>query len=266
MILNQSMERNNQKFSICVDSVYSGRDFFESLEEINQLGFTHFEFWSWWNKDIKRIAKEKKRLNLQVSSFCTKFVSLVDASKRDDYLKGLQETLTIAKELDCKIIITQVGDELANVSRKEQYRNVVNGLKACIPILSEAGVTLVVEPLNTLVDHPGYYLYSSDEGFAIIEEVNNRHVKLLYDIYHQQIMEGHLISRILANIDKIGHFHAAGNPGRHELDMGEIHYPSILEHIKKSSYKGVVGLEYFPVDDPAAGLNKLRNLTIRRSC
>jgi hydroxypyruvate isomerase len=79
----------------------------------------------------------------------------------------------------------------------------------------------------------------------------------LFDIYHQQITEGNIISNILNNIEWIGHFHAAGVPGRHEITEGELNYKKILEVIDKTSYKGYVGLEYFPKFDPSVGLNKI---------
>lgn len=82
-------------------------------------------------------------------------------------------------------------------------------------------------------------------------------VRVVFDIYHQQISEGHLIHNIQSNISKIGHFHAAGNPGRHELTIGEIHYPSIIEAIQSTGYEGYFGLEYWPVFEPEAGLRRV---------
>ena len=116
---------------------------------------------------------------------------------------------------------------------------------------------LVIEPLNTYVDHAGYYLWSSDEAFQIVGEVNSPNIKVLFDIYHQQIMEGNIIPRIRKNINSIGHFHAAGSPGRHELDSGEINYPNIFEAIGEAGYTGYIGLEYFPLKDAVEGLKKL---------
>ena len=121
-------------------------------------------------------------------------------------------------------------------------------------MLETAGRTLVIEPLNELVDHAGYYLIRSDEAFEIVEEVGSSNVKVVFDIYHQQISEGHLIRNIIQNIDKIGHFHAAGNPGRNELTRGEIHYPQVFEAIQSTNYEGYVGLEYWPVEPALEGL------------
>lgn len=244
-------------YSVCIEALFQGRDVVESMKIVKTVGFRAFEFWTWWDKDVAAINTAKDDLDLEVAAFCTRFVSLVDASQREEYLYGLRESIQVAQRLGCKTLISQVGNELPDVPRPHQHATLINGLKACVPLLAESGVTLVFEPLNTLVDHQGYYLWSSAEAFAIADEVGSPYVKVLYDIYHQQIMEGHLISRIRANIQRIGHFHAAGNPGRHELTSGEIRYPEVFKAITESGYQGFVGLEYFPVHDPVHGLREL---------
>ena len=119
--------------------------------------------------------------------------------------------------------------------------------------------TVVVEkPLNVLVDHQGHYLSTSAEGFAILDEVGSPHVKLLYDIYHQQISEGNLIATIKASAARIGHFHVADVPGRHEPGTGEINYANVLRAIDAAGYGGYVGLEYRPQARAADSLNAVK--------
>lgn len=248
------------KFSVCVEALFSGKDFYESLKTVKDLGLDNIEFWSWWNKDIKRIKHEVDSLGLNVAAFCTGFISLTDPQKSDEYVEFLKKSIEVAKELGCKFLISQVGDELEGVSREDQHNSIVDGLKVCAPMLEEEGITLVIEPLNTHVNHKGYYLYSSHEAFEIVDKVGSGNVKVLYDIYHQQIMEGNLISTIRNNIDKIGYFHAAGNPGRNELYYGEINYMEVLKAIRETGYNGYIGLEYFPKDDVKKGLEMLKNL------
>lgn len=241
------------KISVCVDAVFSGEDFVESLKEISGASLDTFEFWSWWDKDLEHIQKTQEELGLTAAACCTRFISLVDASKRSEYLRALRESIQAAKQIGCKTLITQVGDDLGS-SRYAQKRNLIAGLKASVPLLENADMLLVFEPLNTLVDHPGYYLTSSEEAFEIVEAVGSPRVKVLFDIYHQQIMEGNLIQRIRENIDKIGHFHAAGNPGRNEPYYGEINYPELFRAIDETGYQGYVGFEYVPVDAPLKGI------------
>ncbi|MFT4690385.1 MAG: hydroxypyruvate isomerase, partial [Limisphaerales bacterium] len=160
-----------------------------------------------------------------------------------------------ARRLGTKTLISQVGDHRVGVSRDEQRQSLVDGLRAAAPDLEAAGVTLVIEPLNELVDHAGYYLIRSDEAFDIVDQVGSPNVKVVFDIYHQQISEGHLIRNIVSNIDKIGHFHAAGNPGRNELQRGEINYAEVFAAIRATEFDGYVGLEYWPLDeDPIIAL------------
>lgn len=245
------------KLSVCVDALFRGIPFLEAMEQVSETGIKDIEFWSWSNKDIDAIKEKKDRLNLNVIALCARYISLVDPLKRAEYIEGLKQTIEVAQKLNCTRIICTVGDEMKGVSREEQHESLIKGLKQCAPYLSEAGITLLVEPLNTLVDHKGYYLNSSNEGFRIIDEVNDPYVKLLFDMYHQQIMEGNLIANITNNIDKIGHFHAAGNPGRHELDKGEINYNEIFAAIDNAGYEGFVGLEYFPLEHPTEGIKRL---------
>ncbi len=205
-----------------LDSVFENQDIVKSMRELRQLGFQAFEFWNWWEKDLKDIQIEKQLLQLKVAAIATKFISLTDPAKRQEYVEGLRQTIAVARMLDCSIIVSQVGQEIVGITRYLQHQSIVEGLKTCVPMLRESGIKLVIEPLNTIVDHPGYYLYSAQEGFRIVDEVNSPYVKILYDIYHMQIMEGNIISTIMNNIDKIGHFHVAGVPGRHEPYFGEL--------------------------------------------
>ena len=112
----------------------------------------------------------------------------------------------------------------------------------------------MIEPLNTYVNHPGYYLWSSLEGFQIVREVGSEFVKVVYDIYHQQVMEGNIIPTVTGNLACIAHLHAAGHPGRNELQYGESDYGVIFAAIDKAGYTGACGLEYSPLLDPVESL------------
>ncbi|MHC4994362.1 MAG: TIM barrel protein [Planctomycetota bacterium] len=244
------------KPSVCVDAVFEGQSTESAIASAAQAGAGAFEFWGWWDKDLETLQRARDQHGLEISACCTRFISLVDPATRDAYLKGLEESIRAAQQLGVKTLISQVGDFREGVSRSEQHRSLLDGLRETAPMLEAANITLVIEPLNELVDHAGYYLVRSDEAFELVDKVGSACVKVVYDIYHQQISEGHLIHNITQNIDKIGHFHAAGNPGRHELYRGEINYPEILQAIRETPFKGYIGLEYWPVDDPIAGLRK----------
>ena len=251
------------EYSVCLPAVFGGISIPDAIRRVSALGFGAYEFWSWWDQDVDAILEAQEATGLRPRGLCTRFVSLTAPGERDAYIAGLRKSLQIAKRLRCPTLISQVGQAIAGVPREEQHRSIVEGLKMCAPMLEDAGVTLAVEPLNTLVDHRGYYLERSDEAFEIIREVGSPNVRVLFDIYHQQITEGNLIANLTKNIDMIAHVHIAGNPGRHEpLIDSEVHYPTVIGALRSCGYDGAVGLEYFPLRDPEEGL---RDILLRMS-
>lgn len=234
------------KFSPCLDIFFKDLPFAERVEKIASIGYRNYEFWVWWEKNMDEVKEVTEKHDMNLVAFCTKFVSLVDASKRQEYLDGLGETIETAKKTNTRIIISQVGNELEGVSRDVQKQSLVDGLKESAKLLKGTGKVLAIEPLNLLYDHAGYFLARSDEATEILREVNSPDVKMLFDIYHQQITEGNLINNIKDYIDLIAHFHVADHPGRKEIGSGEINYPNIFETIDSLNYKGYVGIELFP--------------------
>ena len=117
-------------------------------------------------------------------------------------------------------------------------------LKALVPIAEESGITFVIEPLNTLVDHRGYSLCHSRDGAELIRSVGHPKIRLLYDAYHMQIMEGNIISTIRELKDAFGYFHIADVPGRCQPGTGELNYPVIIKELKESGYDKYIGFEF----------------------
>lgn len=245
-------------YSACIPALFRGMPIAEALPLVKAAGLDHYEFWMWQESEIEAIAKAQNSLGLTPVAMCTTAFALTDPAKREEFIEGIRKTIGVCHTFGCKKIITQVGQELAHLSRQEQHESIVAGLKAVVSLLEEADLTLVFEPLNTRVDHKGYYLWSCEEAFAIQEEVGSAHVKVLLDLYHQAVMDDLNLPLILENLDKIGHFHIAGCPGRHEpLIDCQIDYASILGAIREAGYSEAVGLEYFPVYPAADGLKEL---------
>ena len=241
------------QISVCTDILFSGVRTPDAIQAVKSCGIRAVEFWSWWDKDIDAIDRARRETGVEIAAFCTKSNALTDASRHGEYKAALAETIAVAKKLDCKRLISQVGNDTGRPA-SEQTQNIIKGLRNCAPLLEEAGMTLVIEPLNARVDHTGYFLWSSEEGVAIVNAVDSPCVKLLFDLYHQQIMEGDIIRRSVSMIDQIGHFHAAGNPGRHELTVGEINYEAVFDALHKNGYSGYIGFEYLPLDRVEDGL------------
>jgi len=130
-------------------------------------------------------------------------------------------------------------------------------LHSVAKMAENAGVTLALELLNSKVDHKGYQCDKSDWGIRVCQMVASPNVKLLYDIYHMQIMEGNIIQTIHDNYRYIAHYHTAGVPGRRDLDdTQELNYPAILREIQATGYEGFIGQEFIPKGDPIAALKK----------
>ena len=144
------------------------------------------------------------------------------------------------------------------ISYQEGIENCVKGLKPLMPIAEKYNVTLTMELLNSKIDHADYQCDSTKFGVEICKRLGSEKFKLLFDIYHMQIMEGDIIRTIKENINYISHFHTGGNPGRNEIDeTQELFYPSIIRAILETGYKGFVGQEFVPKNpDKIASLKK----------
>jgi hydroxypyruvate isomerase len=261
------------RIDLCIDPFFIGLKTTDKIIKVKELGFDAIEFWYWdyefngstleyKKKEIDEIAAVCKELNVTINDIVVNAPDgsiggfLTKPEDRIKYLDRLQETILIAKKLSCNKLITCTGNEISEKSFQKQYDSVVETLSEAAAIATKENITLVLEALNSHVDHPGYFLVSSKTGFDIIKKVNSPNLKLLYDIYHMQIMEGNHISTIQENSSLIGHFHSAGVPGRNEIYKGEISYLPILEAIDNSGYNGCFGLEYFPSEPEELSLTK----------
>ena len=181
---------------------------------------------------------------------------LTDPDKRPQWLDRAKTVLEYARAANIHGAIVCTGNVVENLSEGQMRQSVLDGLKATVDIAEKAGVTLLLEPLNTVVDHPGYWLTSSDLGAQLCREIDSPRLRLLFDCYHMQIMEGDLVHHIERNIDVIGHFHSAGVPGRHEVFLGEVNYPYVLSQIGRLGYRGVFGLEDSPTMEHEESLRR----------
>ncbi|MCG6111753.1 MAG: TIM barrel protein [Paracoccus sp.] len=148
------------------------------------------------------------------------------------------------------------------MSDEEGLDHCADGLSQILPIAADAGVVLQMELLNSRVNHPDYLCDRSAWGVALCERLNSPHFKLLYDIYHMQIMEGDVIRTITDHHQWFGHYHTAGNPGRNEPDDSqELNYPAICRAIRDTGYQGWIAQEFTPLD-PQTGPQSLRDAVL----
>lgn len=252
------------KYSLCIGA-YPGEDEVYHLEKVKTLDLHGLEYYAWWQlEDIKRTVRAQERLGVGIVATCTPFISLVDESLRDDYLDGIRRTIEACGKLGTRSIISQTGNELDGVPRETQQRTMVETLRRAAPLLEAADIVLELEPLNGLVDHRGHYLQRSDEAAEIVDKVGSSHVKLVFDVYHQQITEGNVIRNALEYRHRINHYHIADNPGRNQPGTGELNYVNILKAIKDSGFDGYIGLECGFTIDPDDAIEQFHEEVIAR--
>ena len=260
------------KSSVCIEMIFTEFPFLERIEKAAEAGFDAIEFWNWDNKDLPGIKAAVDKAGLGIAAFQANLGgTLIHPDHREGFVAGIQKSLDKAQEMGSPslfMLTDELGDDRSvrfqfpELSAEAKYQSVLEGLKMIAPLAEEAGVTLVVEPLNIYVDHPGYFLHGSALGFELIRAVDSPRIKLLYDIYHMQVMEGNIIETLTSNLDVIDHVHVADVPGRHEPGTGELNYANIFKALRKVGYDKYVGFEFEPtvpsMEAAAAGLALLR--------
>ena len=243
------IEVKKMKLSICMDMHYPELAFEEKIEKAKELKVDAIEFWKWTNKDIDAI--ENSGANISVFNLCSVDANLtndllkgiLNTERKEELLEAIKETAPVYKRLKAKGLIALIGENKEDVSYEKQLENVYESLLYIKPYLEEKNINLFVEPLND-IDRKNYFLPYCTPLFEIIKKVNSKNIKVLYDIYHQNMMNDFSLEQVLENIDLIGHFHIADCPGRHEPGTGDVDYVTILKAIKKSGFDGYAGFEF----------------------
>ncbi len=196
------------------------------------------------------IASELERLGMDFGPFVlyadfgvTSFV-LKDPAVREMLLNKMKTGVEVARRVNAKWALVVPGRYDEKLHPDYQTANVIDNLRACADVLEPAGLTMVLEPLNSLHDHPGLFLKGIPQAYAICRGVNSPSCKIVDDLYHQQITEGNLIPNIDTYWSEIAAFHLGDNPGRKEPTSGEINYKNVFRHIYQKGYQGVLCMEH----------------------
>ncbi len=197
-----------------------------------------------------KIAAELARLGMDLGPFVlyadfgiTSFVTN-DPEKRTMLLDRMREGVEVARRTNAKWALVVPGRYDESLHHDYQTTNVIENLRLCAEIFEPAGLTMVLEPLNTLHDHPGLFLTGIPQAYEICRAVNSPSIKIIDDLYHQQISEGNLIPNIEAAFSEIGAFHLGDNPGRKEPTTGEINYKNIFKYLFEKGYNGTLCMEH----------------------
>jgi len=170
-----------------------------------------------------------------------------------EFKDGVGQAIDYAKALGCKMINCLAGIAPKDVPREKAWETLVSNVSFAAAVLDGEGILLVIEPIN-FYDIPGFFLNRSADGIAVIEASKSANVKLQYDLYHMQRMEGELAATSENLLPRIGHIQLADNPGRNEPGTGEINYPFLFRHLDRIGYKGWIGCEYRPKAGTVEGL------------
>ena len=177
--------------------------------------------------------------DFSVTSFVTN-----DGETRKMLISKMKDGVEVARRTGVKWALVVPGRYDERLHWDYQTANVIENLKYCAEIIEPAGLTMVLEPLNTLKNHPGLFLTGIPQAYLICRAVNSPSVKIVNDLYHQQITEGNLLPNVIYAYDEIGAFHLGDNPGRKEPTSGEINYKNIFKHLYDRGYDGVLCMEH----------------------
>ena len=232
-----------------IDLFFKEDDLATRAAKIADCGYSYVETWLGADaSELKQINNAGIQLVSIVMNFATDApVAPINPDNKRRFLEKMDAMADSALSAGCHQGIVTAGQSVEGLGYQVQRAALVDSLAAAGEMLAKRGFTICLEPLNTEVDHAGYFLPSPVEGVAIVKEIGMENVKMLYDIYHMTIMTGNQMEFLRHNLPWIGHFHVAGVPGRHEPKNGETNYPFLLDGIDKGGYTGYIGLEYFPL-------------------
>jgi hydroxypyruvate isomerase len=249
------------ELSVCIEMFWRDVPMPERVRRVKALGYKAFEFWEWKGKDLAAIAAAKDETGLALAAMCMEpNWGLVVRGDDKAAVDGFAESARVARSLGCSRLICVPGIGLADETWETTRRRVMRRVKAIAKIAEDNAVTLLLEPLNPLVDHKGAWLTKMSEAADLVLEAGSPNVKILYDLYHQQVTEGNLLANFAAYGSLVGHVHTAGVPGRHELVGGELDYRALFTTIRRSGYSGYIGLEFAPVKEGDSGLKEALTL------
>jgi hydroxypyruvate isomerase len=258
------------KKSICIEMLFTEAAFEDRFRLTRESGFDYIEFWSWKDKDVPKIKELCRVHDLKIASFSgDQDFSMVDERQKEKYIAFVKESIEVAKFLSCGRLVVHsnalgekgvVVNHYADIPQKNKIAAMLDVLKTLATEAEKSDVILALEALNTTVDHRGNFLTSTKQAAELIRSVNSSHIKILYDVYHMQIMEGNIINTLATYIDTIGYIHIADVPGRHEPGTGEINFANIIKALKKLNYDGMIGFELAPLHDSKEAVRMLADL------
>lgn len=257
------------KFCANLTLLYNEHEFLERFGAAARAGFKGVEYLFPYDYDKHQLAELLNRHkliqvlhNLPAGDWAKGERGIACHPDRiNEFQASIEKAIDYATALDCKQVNCLAGLAPANVAAEKLHETFVANLRFAAPKFKAAGIKLLIEPINSIHDMPGFYLNRTQQALDIIRDTGSDNLFVQYDIYHMQIMEGDLASTIEKNLAMIPHMQLADNPGRHEPGTGEINYKFLFQFIDKIGYDGWIGCEYKPLTTTDAGLGWLPTVT-----
>jgi hydroxypyruvate isomerase len=241
------------RFSANLSFLFTERPFFERFAAAKAAGFAAVEFHFPYEFDRAALAEvvltsglEVVLFNLPPGDWAAGERGIACHPRRiAEFQDGVGQAIEYARPLGCPRLNCLAGIAPGEVRHEKAWETLVENLRFAAAVTARAGIELVLEPLNTR-DTPGFLVANTRTGLAVLKAVGSDTLRLQYDIYHAQVMEGDLARTLQEHLPRIGHIQLADNPGRHEPGSGEINFPFLLRHLDAIGYSGWVGCEYKP--------------------
>ena len=238
----------------------------EKLRKVSEIGIQSAELVSeyrtWSDAEAERYVKLARSYGfgfdtiMAQTNWAKEPNSMVNPDHRDRFLKELNEAIVWAKRFNVPQVLLMSGNDQPGMTHEAQFASLVESGKRAADVAAQNDVQLILENLNSKVNHPGYYLTSAKEATRAVQEVDNPHFRQLFDIYHEFVQHGDPIAAIQAAEPYVNVFHVADAPGRHDPGTGQMKWDEIYKAIAKSGYAGYIALEYAPVGDEIESLIK----------
>lgn len=220
------------------------------------------EHLAWSDAECDRMKKLAASMKLGMDTISStpnwnrEKVSMIDPAQREGFLKEFNRNLEFAKKLGIPQMLLMSGNAITGRTFDEQFACMLENCRLAGDIAAKAAIDLIIEPLNNKVDHKGFFMSNCVDGLEMVRKSGNPRVKLLFDVYHEQVQLGNVTRTIQAAAHFTNVFHVADNPGRHEPGTGEMDWPFIYKAIAKTGYSGYITMEYIPTGDQRASLTR----------
>ncbi|KZE11835.1 MULTISPECIES: sugar phosphate isomerase/epimerase family protein [Sphingomonas] len=247
--------------SSCIEWQFAeAGDLAARLRAVKDAGLDLAEFHLWRDKPIEAMAEALADTGMRLTSLCVDpRKSIVDPTERDAMVTAVRETIEATAILGKPNLIVASGFRVDGLSEEEHFANAVTALRAAADAAEEAGVMLLLEPLNTRL-FATMYLVSTKLGLDLVEAVNSPNLRLLYDVWHSAVMGEDMATVLAGRIHLVGHVQVADMPDRNEPGTGTLDWAEVMRTLRAVGYDGAIGLEYFPTIPMAQSLDQSRRM------